>query len=71
MGAQDSFEQAQEFQAATGTTSFPMIWDESFESWNYYGVRGQPYIILLDANGDVIDEWGGGIPEAQVLSLIG
>lgn len=69
MGAQDSFDFAQEFRATTGTESFLMIWDESFTSWQYYGVRGQPTAILVDAAGDPIQGWVGRFDEAEVLEL--
>ena len=69
MGAQDSFEFAQEFQESTGARSFTMIWDESFESWAYYGVRGQPTAILVDPNGQPIVGWSGFFDEEEVLEL--
>lgn len=69
MGAQDSFEFAQEFQQSTGTESFLMIWDQSFETWGYYGVRGQPTAILLDPTGQPIVGWSGAFDEAEVLEL--
>ncbi len=69
MGAQDSFEFAQEFQGSTGTTSFTMIWDESFASWAYYGVRGQPTAILVDPSGNPIIGWSGFFDQEEVLEL--
>ncbi len=69
MGAQDSFEFAQEFQSSTGTESFLMIWDEGFDSWAYYGVRGQPTAILLDPTGQPIVGWAGAFNEEEVLEL--
>ncbi len=71
MGAQDSFALAEDFVSATGTASFPMTWDESFETWSFYGVRGQPYAILLDSSGAILGEWGGAIPEDEILRLSG
>ena len=69
MGAQDSFGFAQEFRETTGTSSFLMIWDESFASWQYYGVRGQPTAILVDPSGEPITGWFGRFPEDEVLEL--
>ena len=69
MGAQDSFSFAEEFRASTGTESFLMIWDESFGSWQHYGVRGQPTALLVDASGEVIQAWLGQFDEAEVLEL--
>jgi len=69
MGAQDSYGQAQQFQESTGTNSFLMIWDEGFDTWAYYGVRGQPTAILLDPNGNPITGWLGAFPEDEVLEI--
>lgn len=69
MGAQDDFAFAQEFQQATGTTSFLMIWDESFATWQYYGVRGQPTAILVDETGEPIQAWAGRFDFDEVLEL--
>lgn len=69
MGAQDDFAQAQDFVDRTGVQSFPMIWDESFESWAYYGIRGQPTAVLVDATGEPIAGWSGVFDEDEVLEL--
>lgn len=69
MGAQDSLSYAEEFVATTGTESLLMIWDESFTSWQYYGVRGQPTAILVDAGGNPIQGWVGRFDEGEVLEL--
>ena len=46
-----------------------MYWDETFESWNEFGIRGQPAAALLSADGEVLGGWLGGIPEGEVLRL--
>ncbi len=46
-----------------------MVWDESFTSWSYYGVRGQPTAILVDPTGQPITGWSGAFPEDEVLEL--
>jgi hypothetical protein len=69
MGAQDSFSFAEEFRQTTGTTSFLMIWDEGFDSWAYYGVRGQPTAILVDPSGEPLVGWSGVFDEDEVLEL--
>lgn len=69
MGAQDSFALAEDFVTSTGTESFDMIWDESFESWSYYGIRGQPAAILVDTSGNPIDGWLGRFDLDVVLDL--
>jgi hypothetical protein len=70
VGAQDSYDYALDFVAATGTTSFPMVWDESFESWRELGIAGQPQGRLLDQNGQMLGGWAGRIPEEDVLATI-
>lgn len=70
MGAQDSLGQAQEFVASTGTATPLMIWDQSFASWDYYGVRGQPTAILVDPTGNPIQGWAGPFDQQEVLDLI-
>lgn len=70
LGTQDSLDYAVSFVEATGTRSFPMLWDPSFESWVHFGVPGQPAGVLLDADGFVIDGWLGPIPEDRVLDTI-
>ena len=67
LGAQDDFAFAQEFQQATGTTSFLMTWDASFATWEYYGVRGQPTAVLVDETGEPIQAWSGRFDLADVL----
>lgn len=67
MGAQDDFGFAQEFQKSTGTNSFTMTWDASFDTWRYYQVTSQPTAILVDKNGQPIQGWRGLFPKEQVL----
>ncbi len=69
MGAQDSLEQAAGFLETTGLHTPLMIWDVSFETWSYYGVRGQPTAILVDSNGDPIAGWVGFFDTEEVLEL--
>jgi len=69
MGAQDDFGFAEEFRSTTGAESFLMIWDESFTTWEYYGVRGQPAAILVDQTGDPIQGWTGRFDFDEVLEL--
>ena len=70
LGTQDNLEYAADFIEVTGTVSFPMLWDPSFESWIHFGIPGQPAGVLLDADGSVIDAWLGPIPEDRVLATI-
>lgn len=61
---------AKGFVDITGTTSFPMFWEDgSFDAWNHYGVRGQPAAILVAPDGTVIEGWSGAFPEDTVIEL--
>ncbi len=70
VGTQDDLDYANEFVATTGTVSFPMVWDATFESWLQLGITGQPAGMLATADGTLIGQWRGGIPEADVLDAI-
>ena len=48
-----------------------MLWDGSFLSWSAMNITGQPTIVLLDTDGSELGRWGGGIPEDEVLALVG
>jgi len=52
-----------------GTESFTMLWDESFQSWNAFGISGQPTVVLLAPDGSELGRWFGAIPEDEVLAL--
>ncbi len=72
LGTQDNLDLAYDFLDVTGTSSLPMYWEDgSFDSWDHYGVRGQPAIVLVDADGAPLGAWTGGIPEDDVLELVG
>lgn len=68
LGTQDSLGEAEDFVETYGTT-FPMLWDESFESWIELGVSSQPTAVLLTAEGTIITGWVGRFPEDTVLEL--
>jgi len=69
LGTQDSLGEAREFVTDSGTQSFTMLWDESFETWLEIGVTSQPSAVLLAANGTPILGWTGPYPEDEVLRL--
>ena len=52
LGTQDSPELAIDFIESTGTTSFPMYWDETFETWAAFGIYSQPAAVLFDPTGE-------------------
>jgi hypothetical protein len=70
LGTQNTVEDAVEFVRSTGTTSFPMYWDETFVSWDAFGVRGQPAAALLSPTGEILDGWIGVFELDEVLDAI-
>ena len=69
LGTQDSAEEAVEFVASTGTLSFPMFWDETFVTWQVFGVGAQPAAALLAPDGELLGGWLGQFPVDEVLEL--
>lgn len=61
---------AQDFVADYGTVSFPMLWDPTFESWQELEIFGQPAGMLVSADGTLLAQWRGGIPEDEVLDAV-
>ena len=55
IGAQDDLAHAERFLGQTGVT-FTMLWSDSFESWNHFGVSRNSAVLLLDADGNLVDE---------------
>ena len=68
LGAQDDLALAQSFVETTGVSSFPMLWDESFDSWAQLGVASQPAWALFTPAGEYIEGSYGGIDTAGVLA---
>jgi hypothetical protein len=69
LGTQDNTDMAVEFVENGGTVSFPMYWDETFLSWQAFGVRSQPAAALLSPDGEVLDGWLGMFDIDEVLRL--
>ena len=69
LGTQDSAGEAADFVEKYGTYSFPVYWDETFETWAAFGVQAQPAAVLLSPDGEVLDGWLGAFPEDTVLEL--
>ena len=69
LGTQDSAGEAVDFVRNYGTYSFPMYWDETFQTWQEFGIRSQPAAALLAPDGEVIGAWLGAFPEDEVLQL--
>ena len=70
LGTQNAVEDAVEFVESTGTLSFPMYWDETFASWDAFGVRGQPAAALLSPSGEILGGWIGVFDLDEVLDLV-
>ena len=70
VGAQNTVEDAVDFVRSTGTTSFPMYWDESYVAWDAFGIRGTPAAALLSPTGEVISGWIGPIDLDEIQTLI-
>ncbi len=68
LGTQDSLGQANDFDDKF-ETSFDMLWDESFISWQTIGVSSQPTAVMLAPDGTPITGWIGAFPEDEVLRL--
>ncbi len=69
LGTQDSGGEAADFVRDRDVYSFPMYWDETFESWAAFGITGQPAAILLSADGEPLGAWRGMFPVDDVLEL--
>lgn len=59
MGTQDSFGLAEQFLERNQVQTPLMTWDETFSTWEYYQVRGQPTAILVDPQGQPMGQWFG------------
>lgn len=73
LGTQDGYDKAQAFVARHGLT-FRMLWDRGFESWNAFGIQGQPASILVSTDGRELKRWIGVLSDderAEVLRLAG
>lgn len=68
LGAKDSGELAVDFVESTGTYSFPMYWDETFESWVSFEVTNQPAAVLLAPDGTELARWRGSFDLDDVLA---
>jgi hypothetical protein len=69
LGTQDDADEAVDFVERHGTYSFPMYWDETFESWEVFGIRSQPAAAMLSPTGEVLAAWLGAFDEDEVLRL--
>lgn len=72
LGTQDDVRAAKAF-VTKGKITFPMVWDESFESWRRLGIAGQPAAVLVSADGRELGRWLGRADAHQkdILKLVG
>ncbi len=72
LGTQDDLRLARDF-VAKGKITFPMLWDDSFDSWRQLGIRSQPSAVLVAADGRELGRWQGRIDtkEREILGLLG
>lgn len=68
VGTQDTFPEAQAFHDKYDIT-FDLLWDQSFETWNAFGVTSQPAAVLVSTDGTIIRGWQGAFPEDDVVRL--
>lgn len=71
IGTRDDFGEAEDFLADTGVESFPLLWEETGESWSAFGVTAQPYAVLFDDQGAEVERWPGGASGDEVLAALG
>ena len=69
----DSLEGAYDFVNRFGTTSagITMIYDTSFRAWRNFGVTTQPWMVLFNANGEVIYNQPGRVDLSTAASALG
>lgn len=69
VGAFDDLDYAHRFVADTGTT-FTMLWSDSADVWNHYGVRVNSHFWVLDANGNRVGTSSQAYDRALVEGLL-
>ena len=43
-----------------------MTWDPTFDSWNHFGIRGQPAFMVFDRSGKALAGWYGPLDEQRL-----
>lgn len=72
LGALDSRELADEFVATTGTGGgeIMMVWEQAGATRSAFGVRSQPYWLLLDADGNEVTSRPGRVDVELIASFL-
>lgn len=67
LGTQQGLEDARSFYNDYGPFTFPLLWDESGESWAQIGISVQPGVAIYRADGTLLEKWYGGLERADAL----
>ena len=51
--------------------TFRMLWDNGFDSWDSYGVRGTPTSILVSRGGTTMKRWLGVMSDEERAEAVG
>lgn len=68
LGTQDDAGFAADFLKQTGV-SHTLLWDESGDTWQHFGIRLQPEAVLVAPDGTVIEHWQG-LPLADIAKRL-
>ena len=58
MGTQSDLALARDFRQA-GKITFPLLWDDGYDSWTGLGFLAQPSAVLVSADGRELGRWSG------------
>ncbi len=64
-----TFEDAQGYIAHTGVT-FALLWTDTWDVWDHYGMRSTSDFILLDPSGNRVTGSAQPYDEARITTLV-
>lgn len=70
MGGLGTFEDAQEYVAHTGVT-FTLLWTDTWEIWDHYGMQSTSDFMLLDRFGNRVTDVALPYDESVIERLVG
>jgi hypothetical protein len=47
-----------------------MLWDRGFDSWNGFGIQGQPASVLVSVDGRELKRWIGSLSNAERAEVL-
>ena len=47
-----------------------MLWDRGFDSWDRFGIQGQPASILVSADGRELKRWIGSLSDEEQAEVV-